>query len=246
MSRKQTSSLLTCSLCVNDSTLEQVTVYKYLGVSISSSLSWSSHINSVCSKVRKTSALIYRSFYQHTSPSVLIQLYKSLVLPYFCYCSSVWDPPPHSVDAALLEGAQRFARVCSKEWKTDSASLLSRHSISLLSDRRSIAKLSLLFKPIHNLIHSPFSPQTFKFKPTPKYSIRSYDSLTLSPRFCKIHSSSNSFVPSAIALWNSLPLRSSTSLQSFKSDLIFTYLTVNTKFLIISIHDNYCTLNNYL
>ena len=113
MSRKQTSSLPTCSLCVNDSTLEQVTVYKYLGVSISSSLSWSSHINSVCSKVRKTSALIYRSFYQHTSPSVLIQLYKSLVLPYFCYCSCVWDPP------APPQASKSFLQSQFQEWYSD-------------------------------------------------------------------------------------------------------------------------------
>ena len=106
----------------------------------------------------------------------------------------------------LLNCHPLLSKFTNPRLKTDSASLLSRHSISLLSDRRSIAKLSLLFKLIHNLIRSPFSPQTFKFKPPPKYSIRSYDSLTLSPRFCKTHSSSNSFVPSAIALWNSLPL----------------------------------------
>ena len=59
---------------------------------ISSYLSWSSHILSVRSKARQTIGIIYHNFYKHASSQTLFTLYHSLVIPYFTYCSSVWDP----------------------------------------------------------------------------------------------------------------------------------------------------------
>ena len=80
-------------LCLNNSQLDLVTSLKYLGIIISSNLSWSLHIQSICSKARQIIGVIYRSFYQHASPQTLFTLYRSLVLPHLTYCSSVWDPP---------------------------------------------------------------------------------------------------------------------------------------------------------
>ena len=47
-------------LLLNGLQLETVPSFKYLGVLISSDLSWSQHIESVCSKARKILGLIYR------------------------------------------------------------------------------------------------------------------------------------------------------------------------------------------
>ena len=80
-------------LCLNNSQLDLVTSFKYLGIIFSSNLSWSLHIQSICSKARQIIGVIYRSFYQHASPQTLFTLYCSLVLPHLTYCSSVWDPP---------------------------------------------------------------------------------------------------------------------------------------------------------
>ena len=80
------------SLCLNGSPLERVYSYKYLGVIISSNLSWSLHIHSICCKSRKLIGLLFRHFYPHSSPSVLFRLYNSLVRPHLEYCSYLWDP----------------------------------------------------------------------------------------------------------------------------------------------------------
>ena len=215
-------------LHVNHQPISSTSSYKYLGILISSSLSWSPHINSICKKVRKLSAVIFRSFYPHASPSTLLKLYKSLIFPHFTYCSSLWDPPPGSVDAALLERTQRFAlRVCSRDWKAGSDILLTRLSLFPLSTHRSISKLIFLYKIIHNLIHLPNLFKLFKFKGPPNYSIRSFDHLTFNPPFCKTHATAVSFLPSVIKLWNSLPIciRSSQSLSNFKVDLFQFFST---------------------
>lgn len=80
--------------------------FKYLGVLISSNLSWSPHINWICSKIRKLSAFISHTFYWHVSPNTLLKLYKSLLLPHLCYSCSVWEPPWGSVDDTLFERTQ--------------------------------------------------------------------------------------------------------------------------------------------
>ena len=173
-------------------------------------------------KVRKLSAVIFCSFYPHASPSTLLKLYKSLIFPHFTYCSSLWDPPSNSVDAALLERTQRFAlRVCSRDWKAGSDTLLTRLCFFPLFTHRSISKLIFLYKVIHNLIHLPNLCKLLNFKGPPRYSIRSFDHLTFKPPFCKTHATSVSFLPSVIKLWNSLPIciRSSPSLSNFKVQL---------------------------
>ena len=78
--------------CLNNSQLDLVTSFKYLGIIISSNLSWSLHIQSICSKARQIIGVIYRSLYQHASPQTFFTQYRSLVLPHLTYCSSVWDP----------------------------------------------------------------------------------------------------------------------------------------------------------
>ena len=74
--------------------LEQVENFKYLGVLLSSNLSFSQHITiqTICAKARKILGLLYRRFYKNTSNKALLQLYISLVRPHLEYASPVWNP----------------------------------------------------------------------------------------------------------------------------------------------------------
>ena len=79
-----------------------------LGVLLSSDLSWTPHITSVCSKAKQILGLLYRRFYNHTEGATLKQLYLSLIRPHLEYACPVWDP--HTMkDEVLLEDAQKFA-----------------------------------------------------------------------------------------------------------------------------------------
>ena len=60
ISRKR--NVNTPSLTLNSSHLEVVECYKYLGLLLSSDLSWSSHIEAMCAKVRRLLGLLYRQF----------------------------------------------------------------------------------------------------------------------------------------------------------------------------------------
>ena len=62
------------SLYLNDSPLKLVSSYKYLGVLLSSNVSWSLHIRQICSKCRKLIGFLFRYFYRFSSPTVLFVL----------------------------------------------------------------------------------------------------------------------------------------------------------------------------
>ena len=206
-------------LKINNTLIEQVSSYKYLGILISSNLSWSPHINEVCSKARKTLGVIFRNFYRHTSPSVILQLYQSLVLPQLMYCSSVWDPPSSSGDSRNLENIQKFAiRLCSKNWSINYTSLRTTFNLPLLSSRRSYSKLITMYKIINHFL---YFPPIITNQPTPYMCIRNFHSCNLTIPFCKTSSSLNSFIPATTTLWNSLPLniKLCSSLSSFKYKL---------------------------
>ena len=103
ISRKSPSFLTSLSpLVLNGSQLEQVNSFKYLGVIITSNLSWTSHIQYVHSTARQTIGIIYHNFYKHASPRTLLTLYRSLVILYFSYCSFVWDPLVSSTNSDIL------------------------------------------------------------------------------------------------------------------------------------------------
>jgi len=134
----------------------------YLGVSISSDLSWAAHIDSVCCKAKWQIGLLHRHFYAR-SPSCKAQLYKSLVLPILDYCSSLWDPN-NAIHVNKLESVQKLAaRFVTGRWHDNYDSLLSLLNWPELSTRRKGQKLLLcnhilkgysilppsLFTPIH-------------------------------------------------------------------------------------------------
>ena len=56
-------SVYPAQFLLNGIQLEQVETFKYLGVLLSSDLSCSAHIDSICTKARKVIGLLYRRFY---------------------------------------------------------------------------------------------------------------------------------------------------------------------------------------
>ena len=101
---------------VGNCPLAKVSSVKYLGVQISSDLSWSPHINNLCIKARRLIGLLYRRFYKNAEPKTMLQLYKAFIRPHLDYCSMVWDPYLVK-DTEALEKVQRFGlRVCLKRW----------------------------------------------------------------------------------------------------------------------------------
>ena len=93
VSRKRTG-VVPPPLMLKGQQLQQVGYFKYLGLLLSSDLSWSSHVENVRSRARILLGLLYRQYYQLAEPHTLLQLYMylSLIRSHLEYASSVWNP----------------------------------------------------------------------------------------------------------------------------------------------------------
>ena len=76
------------SLETDGEKIEKVRVFKYLGVMINNTLTWSNHVNMVCKKASRSLNLLRRLSW--FLPRSLLLLYlKSYILPIFDYCDVV-------------------------------------------------------------------------------------------------------------------------------------------------------------
>ena len=113
ITRKRSNTLEPPSLKLGMSEIVRTYSYKYLGITITSNLSWSRHIHVICSKAKKLLGLLYRQFYLNTSTSSLLKLYLSFIRPILEYSCQVWHP----YLVKELECVQKFAlRLCVKQW----------------------------------------------------------------------------------------------------------------------------------
>ena len=89
--------------------IEEKAMTKDLGVIMSNTGDFKDHISKVTETFRDLSSWVLRSF-KSRSPTLMLQLWKSIVIPHLDYCSQLWDP--HSVGAIqqLEELQKSFVR----------------------------------------------------------------------------------------------------------------------------------------
>ena len=143
-------------LTVDGTPLEVVHSATYLGVHISSDLTWGQHISNTCKKAKQHLGLLHQKFHQ-ASPQVRSKLYSSVILPRLEYCSSVWDPHQAKY-ISMLESVQKYGcRVISKEWNSIYPTLLTRLRMPTLQSRRKQQKLIMCYKILTNTSSIPAS-----------------------------------------------------------------------------------------
>ena len=180
--------------------IPNVSSVKYLGFHLSQDLSWSEHINAICSKARRKLGFIYRKFYKFSDSSTLLMLYKAFVRPLLEHGASVWDP--HLVKyIQSIESVQRFAtKICLKNWSIPYYERLALLNLDSLYTRRKCFKLCLLFKMFNSLAAPSFPISLHDHN----YSTRSHD-LCFNSRPSHTSAFLNSYYNSTVRAWNSLP-----------------------------------------
>lgn len=194
--------------------LECVTSYPYLGVTITNNLSSKTHIDIIVSKAHRTLGYLRRNFSR--APSSLKQLlYTTYVRSQLEYASSIWDPW-HSTLIHTLEAIQnRSARFILNNFNrtasvTHMKCLL---NLPLLSNHRKHSRICLFHKIYyHNtLLH------TLWIRPAPFISSRRDHNQKVSISHFNTIMGANSFLPKTSKDWNSL----SPSLTGIINPLLF-------------------------
>lgn len=121
-----------------------------LGVQVDETLSWEAHISEVVSKVAKVLAAL-RRLRPICPQSILVTIYKSLILPHLDYCSAVWGCIGNGLSQKLQKLQNRAARIITGSgWDIRSVQILRVLNWESLADRRAKQLKSLMFKTVNN------------------------------------------------------------------------------------------------
>ena len=184
-------------------TLNTVNNVKYLGITLTSDLTWADHISNVCAKANKTLGFIRRNL-KISSRKVKQAAYKSYVRPLLEYCSSVWDPHTQESIGKLEAIQRRAARYVMRRYHNTSSvsEMLDELQWPKLEDRRRTARLSMMYKIHHNLACAQNIRDQLQYLPARQR--RGHDEQFTLP-YSKTQYLQDSFLRTTIKQWNSLP-----------------------------------------
>lgn len=182
--------------------LEKVNAHKYLGVTITSSLRWDTHISNITSVALRK--LFYLRRCLRLAPhSTKLLAYTTYVRPVLEYANTVWFPYTVT-NIQKLENVQRKAArfICNKYKRTDSpTNMLASSGLQTLAIRAKQARLKFLFQLLHN--HYKIDPSLY-IRPSDSRVIRHKHSYTLKEYSYRNDTFKHSFFPLAIREWNCL------------------------------------------
>ena len=200
---------------MNGDELDTSTSFTQLGLSLSSNLTWKTHIHSLTKHASQKLGFLVRArgFF---SSSHLLSIYKSQIRPSLEYCSHVWGGAPKST-LCLLDKVQSKA-IC----LINNPNLTK--SLPPLSHRQLVGDLSIFYRYFHghcsqeirDIILVPLRPVR-----TTRSSTHSHPFQVSLPNLCTL-SHKSSFIPRTCNLWNALPsscFPESYHLPSFKSKI---------------------------
>lgn len=201
VTRKKSPSVFSYHL--NSSIIKEVDKYKYLGVTLTSNLSWGMHISEICVSAFHKLCFLKRKL-KNATTSVRLLAYNACVRSKLEYASALWDPHVKK-DILKLERVQRKAVrfIFGKYKRTDSpTSIIKNNKIDPLETRRKINRLLLLHKFLSGKIALN---ETNVIQPVMTRKTRHTADHALSPIFAKTNSYKYSFFPRTVSEWNDLP-----------------------------------------
>ena len=205
------------SLIFGNPQLTFTNTHKHLGVTFNSSGKWEDHINEIINKCAKMIAVM-RKMKMKLSRNCLNTMYLSFIRPVLEYADVVWDGCSLQNCNRLEKVQCEVARIVTGLTRSVSLDLLYKEVGWVpLSQRRKESKLITLFK-----IKNGFAPSYLYDLLPPlvgyemQYQLR--NRLDFSEPLCRLEIYKKSFIPSAVSLWNCLPIhiRNQTELNTFK------------------------------
>ena len=180
--------------------LETVPNAPYLGVNISSNLSWRHHIKKCSAKANRTLGFVRRNL-RGATHTAKTQAYISLVRPQLEYCSTIWSPHQQNLVHDLEMVQHRAARFVKNLYGQQSITAMLRDlSWETLAQRRLKAQVTMTYKIANGLVciqPNQLIPSSFSTRSQSKGGFRQ---LATTSNYYKY-----SFYPTAIRAWNSLP-----------------------------------------
>lgn len=217
--RQRVNDTCELDLLVDGTPIEKVSKQKLLGIIIDENLSWSQHIDYLCSTI-STKISLLRQISTYVPQDIQKLFYHSYILPLLDYGSNTWGTTSNANIERLCKLQKRAARIILKaEYMTPSAHMFERLGWLSVPKRLMYNKAVLTYKALNNLTPNYISSLLKPISETHVLSLRSSENGLLSVPRSRTALFDRSFSHSASKLWNSLPkpIRTTSSLNEFKT-----------------------------
>ena len=209
---------------INGVALKPVEEHPYLGVHLAKDLKWNVHVAKTAKKANSTLGFIRRNLGK-CSQDVKERAYNALVRPHMEYATAAWDPYTKKNIEELEKIQRRAARFVTSTYSYyhSVSSLLKDLKWNSLSLRRTISRLSIMYKIINKQIAIDIPPEMTK----PTRTLRRSHKHSFIQLQTRTDSYKYSFFPRTIIDWNSLPesVISQSNTEKFKEAALQYYVS---------------------
>ena len=196
--------------------LAHVDSAKYLGVTITSDLSWNKHVNNIATKANHTLSFLKRNL-QINDTNLKTTAYQTLVRPQLEYASSVWDPYTKKNTDRLEMVQRRSARYVLNRYNNTSSVTNMLHHLKWesLEQRRKAQRVTNMYKICNGETVLDDSDQ--RLIPA-RIRLRTSHEKSFEVPHSRANYHKYSYVPRTIRDWNALPANvvSAPTLNVFK------------------------------
>ena len=139
-------------LKINNTLIEFVDEFNYLGLIINKHLKWNSHVNKIGNKISQTIGVINKL--KHLIPQkTLLTIYNSLILPHINYCILAWGHDSNRI----LKLQKKAVRIIVKgSFYTHFDPIFKKNNILKVNDIHLHQQLKFYFKLINNILPDHF------------------------------------------------------------------------------------------
>ena len=208
-------------LSADNHAINKVTKQRLLGIIIDDHLSWTAHIDHLCSTLAAKISLL-RQLSTYVPQDVQKLYYQSYILPLLDYGSNTWGTTSCANIERLSKLQKRAARIILKaDFFTPSKLMFETLGWLSVPKRLLYNKAILTYKALNNMTPAYITNLLTPISKTHSLSLRSSENGALCIPRSRSALYDRSFSHSASKLWNSLPqnIRIINSFRSFKTDL---------------------------
>ena len=215
-------------LVIDNKTIKQVEVTKFLGVFIDEYFTWKSHISFVNKKMSKTIGIMNKSRLLLSSKT-MISLYYTLVYPYLNYCNIAWSSTyPSNLNRIHLLQKRVVRIIANADYRAHTAPLFRKLKILDVFNVNSFLIASFMYSYHNQLLPDNFHRLFLTNRDIHNYNTRQV--IDYRSHHCRTNIKQFTILYQGPKIWNSLPrkLLTSPSISVFKK-AIKQYLIENRK-----------------
>ena len=137
---------------INNTLIEKVTKFDFLGLVISETLSWKEHANKISAKIAQTVGMLSR-MKRYLDTTILRKIYNSLILSYLHYGILCWGFESHR----LLKLQKRAVRLlCNAKYNAHTEPLFKSLRLLKVGDIFNVQCIKFFYKSEHGLLPNYF------------------------------------------------------------------------------------------